>query len=846
MKKNVFLIIGLMAFTMIVAKPRDVNEGLRLAEEFISQFDQFSHIQRVKADNNPMKLIYNKKSNITDKDLYYVFGNDKTPGFVIVSADDEAYGVLGYSLDNIFDSDNLPENMKYWLEFYENELNQLQDIMDGGTFVMHQAKENNNFASFITPLLGGIKWNQDSPYNELCPTLPKKEVRASAGCIATAMAQIMKYYEWPQQGIGSKSYTSTKYSFDLSADFSSTTYDWKNMTDTYSSQSTEEQKNAVSTLVYHCGVSVEMDYAESSGAFSHDIAPAMINHFGYDDKMQLWTRDFYTQEEWIVLLKTELNASRPVLYGGVSDSGGHQFILDGYDENDFFHINWGWGGMSDGYFRISSLDPNSHGIGGGIGGFDYSQSMYTGIQKPVHNSSLVSQLCTQAEYQFPTKSVSRTSSIKITVNRTYNFGVNTLQNLKLGLAFYDMLGERVSVVHVAGLDDDLEPLFGFSSAELTLKTGIPDNLAPGKYQMYVVFKSDDDADWLKVRYFAGNPSYLDVNLTASQVRFSIPENEKPELELLSLSTEGKLYKAKTGRFKVALKNKGKDFNSEISLALQSKSDSKEKVSVYKKQISIPENEMIELVIHQKIEADAGDYNLFVLSGERNIPLSNDKFYELGEGLAVTVYNLPLSMPRLELLSEIYFSSGHEVYPENVKLTAVVKNTGGYFEDDVVAFVFSREGGSSLTYFGYQTLFIDKDETVELKFEGSIDLDAGDYLAGVYFNNEFPPKGWNKYEPEKYAIIPFTLKEKIVDAVNLTPDDASLVLFPLPAKNYLNVQLKGILQSLEIYDIAGQLLFFQQLEDVNQTQINTSNFETGMYIMRVFSSEGINSKNFIVE
>ena len=313
-----------------------------------------------------------------------------------------------------------------------------------------------------------------------------------------------------------------------------------------------------------------------------------------------------------------------------------------------------------------------------------------------------------------------------------------------------------------------------------------------------------------------------------------------------MSTEGKLYKAKTGRFKVALKNKGKDFNSEISLALQSKSDSKEKVSVYKKQISIPENEMIELVIHQKIEADAGDYNLFVLSGERNIPLSNDKFYELGEGLAVTVYNLPLSMPRLELLSEIYFSSGHEVYPENVKLTAVVKNTGGYFEDDVVAFVFSREGGSSLTYFGYQTLFIDKDETVELKFEGSIDLDAGDYLAGVYFNNEFPPKGWNKYEPEKYAIIPFTLKEKIVDAVNLTPDDASLVLFPLPAKNYLNVQLKGILQSLEIYDIAGQLLFFQQLEDVNQTQINTSNFETGMYIMRVFSSEGINSKNFIVE
>jgi hypothetical protein len=145
----------------------------------------------------------------------------------------------------------------------------------------------------------------------MCPLLPPANVtRAATGCVATAMAQIMKYYQWPVTGTGSNSYTTSTLSIPVNVNFSATTYDWANMTDTYSSSSTQAQKDAVATLMYHCGAATNMDYNTESGTSMNAAAFALKNFFGYDANLQMNTRDFYTREEWIAILKSEIDASR--------------------------------------------------------------------------------------------------------------------------------------------------------------------------------------------------------------------------------------------------------------------------------------------------------------------------------------------------------------------------------------------------------------------------------------------------------------------------------------------------------------------------------------------------------
>ena len=169
------------------------------------------------------------------------------------------------------------------------------------------------YSTSVAPLLGGIKWDQGSPYNNLCPIInDSTSERAATGCVATAMAQVMKYHSWPVSGTGSNTYTPNWFTTSLSVDFSKATYDWANMTDICNSSSTAIQKDAVATLMYHAGVSVNMMYGEYSSASSLNMAKALIGYFNYDSNIQSYYRDYYSKPEWEGLIKAELNAGRPV------------------------------------------------------------------------------------------------------------------------------------------------------------------------------------------------------------------------------------------------------------------------------------------------------------------------------------------------------------------------------------------------------------------------------------------------------------------------------------------------------------------------------------------------------
>lgn len=310
---------------------------------------------------------------------FYVFNGGNS--FVLVAADDCARPILAYSKDFSFKAENMPENIQGWLnslneeiqEGIDRKLEATEAICQEWNLLLQGSKPEPKHRAEVKALVK-THWDQYEPYNNNCPD------GSLTGCVATVMAQLMKYWEWPAKGVGSHQYTHATYG-PISANFGNTTYDWDNMVDEVSWDGPEVQQRAVATLMYHCGVSVDMDYSpDGSAAFSEDVAGALSTYFDYNSNDIQWktVADLGTTA-WLTLLKTELNAGRPMLYRGQSDGGGHAFICDGYDPNDYLHFNWGWSGFCDGYYAFGALDPGAGGSGSGAGSYNEKNSAVVGI-----------------------------------------------------------------------------------------------------------------------------------------------------------------------------------------------------------------------------------------------------------------------------------------------------------------------------------------------------------------------------------------------------------------------------------------------------------------------------------
>ncbi|MBQ6277269.1 MAG: C10 family peptidase [Bacteroidales bacterium] len=377
-KRLFFAAIVLLIFALpALAKHVDVETAKAVARTFWSQ-----------NLGKQTRATFSDVTSQTEFTNFYIINADG--GFVIVSANDIAHPILGYSDSGNFDPQNIPVNMHGWLLGYEDEID--WGISNGATASTEIEAEWEKLSNgqglapkrsrSVTALIQ-TKWGQDMPYNNFCPYDNNEQTNALTGCIATAMAQIMKYWDYPTNGIGSHSYTHDTYG-TLSADFENTTYDWGNMLNEYTSAwATQQQKDAVATLMYHCGVAVEMDYGVgASGAPSISLGGyhtycaenALKDFFGYSTTIQGLYKESYSDNDWKNILKAELDAGRPILYSGYDpEAGGHAFVCDGYDANEYFHINWGWGGNANGFYMLEAMD---------LGSLDYSydQDAVIGIQ----------------------------------------------------------------------------------------------------------------------------------------------------------------------------------------------------------------------------------------------------------------------------------------------------------------------------------------------------------------------------------------------------------------------------------------------------------------------------------
>ncbi len=291
-----------------------------------------------------------------------VLGTDNG-GYAVISNDDAFTPVLGYS-DTPYGKEHAP-GFVWWMETMEKSLANALENGNTDLTVRRDASYKTSVDELIT-----ARWGQDTPFNNLAPTYTEngEQTHYVTGCVATAMSMIMRHHKYPEHGMGKRSYRFTpgdgsSGAMTLTADFENTYYDWDNMIDVYTEGNyTEAQANAVATLMYHCGVAVKMTYTSTgSGAYSSEACKALRNYFRYNGYIKVYSRTYFPKDEWMNLIYRELNDGCPILYGGQSTGGGHEFILDGYNEQNLIHVNWGWNGSDNGFFDIAALHGYSSG-----------------------------------------------------------------------------------------------------------------------------------------------------------------------------------------------------------------------------------------------------------------------------------------------------------------------------------------------------------------------------------------------------------------------------------------------------------------------------------------------------
>lgn len=564
MKNNrLLLFAGSLLMPMVVmAGPRSFQQAKAIAEKQAAllgvTIDQKAMTKaRKQGDKGEMNL---------SQESYYVFPNANSKGFTIVSGDDRLPEIVGYSSQGSYDENNLPEGFVSFMEAYQNlyskvNLGDAEALKNLAEIKAWRNKKNASAASTsaVAPLLGNIEWDQTSPYNNMCPKYDSVHV-AATGCVATAMAQVMAYYKYPKQlkadipgyvnrwnGIPMEIPTITQ---------EEGIYDWDNMLPKYNKEAnaTQQQKDAVAKLMYHCGAAVRMSYGPESGAAVS--SSKLAKYFGYDaDLMMDLSRSSFTLDKWMQIIDTELAAGRPVLYGGQSSENGHQFICDGKDENGLYHINWGWSGNQNAYFDLSILNPEKGGTGSGSAadGFNRYCTMTIGIapdngvvDAPLAQIPSISVLY-DADYVVITKGTRKSKSDKFEFTQQVTFVNQVKQAFKgfLGLGILQKDGSYKLVSDKKYVSFDGKREDGMMSS-LDPKLTVNEAFEVGKTPVYAIY-STDGKTWEKADYMNGNVPLV-VKATDYELSLASALNAQLKLESEELKTGAK------STFQVTLSN----------------------------------------------------------------------------------------------------------------------------------------------------------------------------------------------------------------------------------------------------------------------------------------------------
>lgn len=703
-----FTLVVLCTLSALFMSARDISqtEALKIAKSFLSGKaalhggESTGGKDKTRASATAMKLAFTAKSAKGLND-FYVFNADNTGGFVIVSADDRAGQILGYADSGSFDYSTMPADAKNWMQGYADQIEYIR-----ANNIEVTAAETTAYPAPVSPILAGVFWNQDSPYNDQCPVYDISS-RCATGCVATAMAQVMFANQWPVTGTGTKTYSpSILGGGTLSADFGSTTYEWEKMLPAYDSNSSKESREAVAKLMLHCGIAVDMEYSSSSGAASLPIPYAFYNYFNYDCGVAYRQRSNYSSEEWQEVIINELDHNRPVVATGSSSAGGHCFVFDGYDADGLIHVNWGWGGMSNGYFRTSALMPSSQGIGGADGGFNYNQQIITGIQRPQGDTEPDIELVSTEGLSVTGNTIDNGGTFSIRLNgMVYNAGWQDA-SFEYGLMLRDTEGNFVKSI-ATGVTDELYVNYENDAPYLgEVSLG---QLAEGSYRLYPVCRNvDGKGTWFRVRdEYVGYPNYINIEVKDGKMTFTYPGYFDLKAEYKDAPEY--IYASMVSKVSATVTNQGDvNFLGNVALALVNKTTGRNVLKGDAYKIDLAPGASIELEMLSSFAAEPGEYLLTMIDDDdRHIaPLRE-----------ITVRESPAATPAFEAAEPLAVDNAENVDPLNISMTAKIRCTQGTFGGYAYLFILNESGAVQKGTLDPQYVFFEEGTTADVSFTG---------------------------------------------------------------------------------------------------------------------------------
>lgn len=822
MNKAITLIACLSAAYTLMAVELTPQQAYSRAVDITAQ----TNITATQTTGQP-ELLYTVADTFTGSATAYILAESGKPGFIVVSADDIAVPLLGYSSESGFDAENMPPSMKAWLDGYAREIAAAKARHESDSPRVTSTTPDH---AYIAPMVT-TRWNQNSPYNHLCPTL--NNLRSVTGCMATAEAQVLNYHKYPEKGTGNVSYKWKNGNRDIKADLDTIPLKWDLMLDIYSDKSPAESCQAVANLMYACGIVSNMDYSpSSSGANTINSAQGLYKYMGCKEA-SIVLRDWYNPDDWDNLVYNYLVDHGPLLYCGQSGAGGHAFVCDGYAGNGYYHFNWGWGGMSDGNFRLSALNPNSQGIGGSASGYNTSQQVITGLYKPGEQNKFI-----------PT--VAADGGITISSEFDGELGDTILveSDTETG-GFYNFSMDNITVTYGLRItrnitnEDTFAPCYGITNRNLQGMRGwrnypveIPENLPDGTYTLAPAFNANGTG-WHDMPIAQGQAKYVLMTVKENKTTFERPQPAPIKISNITLETP--LYGGGAFKIKASATGTGdRKFYGNIAMLLGDFYDG-EFVSDFQ---ASPE----------LISAKPGTDTEFTytatltnkrLKGQYKLVFVNTDNYKLASD-PITVNVTEYVEPKISI-SETAIINASCVDPNDVKVKCNITCTQGFFSSTITLALGKIEDDNSfsiISRFESGVPYIESGNSETITFGGGFAGEQGkSYVARLEIYNA----STRKFEPLS-DFMTFTVGG--TSAIYTPQADITAKIYPNPAASTATITAGAKITSLKVYSVNGTLTNVEADITNNIAVIDVTPLSSGLYLLQLHTTEGTSTLKLI--
>ena len=877
MKKLFFALCMLLTMTAWAA-PVGKEKAMEEAAAFLAKKNPGNAGKQMRMAAKRDRLI-----TANDEAYYYVFNVGENNGFVIVSGDDRTTPILGYADEGSFDIQKMPANMKAWLDGYAEQLKVLAEMSDETATKAMSAprKARISTRNSIAPLIT-TKWDQATPYWNKCPQFMNSEDEADGydlaytGCVATAMSQIMYFHKQPAQTLAEI----PAYSFTVAGDNYSystvtmdaqpvTPLDWDHMRETYTGAEDKVYTDAVATLMFYAGCAVKMQYGRnSSGAYTDDI-PKGFRYFGYGSKIAF--RIDYTQQAWDDLVYSELAAGRPMIYNGTAGSGGgHSFICDGFEYGDYFHINWGWGGMGNGFFQLSILNPSASGIGGSSSseGYNMKQNIIyniipgtatpeggSGEGEEVEPMLTVTQISGPSGWERDDSGVFKIFKSKI-VKVSYSDHSGSGKKFKEALALYDPSDENYTILANSETNNYMTVTTSALGQTTQFGSGIVSNASnvikfgaglTGTYRIVPMYQVEGSSEWKPAK--ESDRYYLEVNMSDDYCTATAHPNT--DLTVTNWSCTGDLKVGSKVQVNATIKNNSVDrFFGDLYLDFggQQLDEYSQYTTVIQAEVPAGEEKVVTFNV---TPATSGSKKLTVMLVD-----SYGSFYDLSKSGTVTIaesqeaeMNLTVDIEATNAVENDDANTHGTIYDSSVRFRATITNHSGVeYNKYVLAplFIVKRNddgsiGGGSMVTYKQQTVSIPAGGSATYYFDFDNLAYGSTYSMNIYARNNVPQeedashvdniveKGKSKYYAIERGIITWKADGT---RKGYKPEEG----FQIPA-DVAAVSLEGLtLSSISASDNPNTLYFLGE-DQTAPAGLEDKNVVTGSQAAKVVLKDG---------